>query len=148
VISHWYSGLPLTAYGYSFAYSNWEYYLTPRGSLGTGPSDYDADVHFGYPIKVGGRSTATISADIFNVLGRQAITVLDQRYNLIQDGSCAGIPDGDCNGDGGLMHNGNTIQPVAQLANPRATATNPDFLKAGTTFTGQRSLRLGVRFTW
>ena len=150
--THWYSGLPLTAYGYSFAYSNWEYYLTPRGSLGTGPSDYEADVHIGYPIKVGGRATATLNADIFNVLGRQAITVLDQRYNLIQDGSCAGIPDGDCNGDGGLQHNGNTLQPVAQLANPRATATNPDFLKAsantGTPFTGQRSLRLGIRFTW
>jgi len=148
VITHWYSGLPLTAYGYSFAYSNWEYYLTPRGSLGTGPSDYEADVHFGYPIKVGGRALATINADIFNVLGRQSITVLDQRYNLIQDGNCAGIPDGDCNGDGGLLHNGNTINPVAQLSDPRATATNPDFLKAGSNFTGQRSLRLGVRFTW
>jgi hypothetical protein len=148
VISHWYSGLPLTAYGYSFAYSNWEYYLTPRGSLGTGPSDYDADLHFGYPVKIGGRALATINADIFNVLGRQAITVLDQRYNLIQDGACGGIPAALCNGDGGLEHNGSTIQPISQLPDPRATATNPDFLKAGTAFTGQRSLRLGVRFTW
>ena len=86
--------------------------------------------------------------DVFNVLGRQAITVLDQRYNLVQDGVCAGIPAAACNGDGGLQHNGNTLQPVAQLANPIATATNPDFLKAGTGFTGQRSLRLGVRFTF
>ncbi len=39
--THWYSGLPLTAQGYSFAYSNWEYYLTPRGALGFGPSDYE-----------------------------------------------------------------------------------------------------------
>jgi len=150
--THWYSGLPLTAYGYSFAYSNWEYYLTPRGSLGRGPSDYEADLHFGYPVKVGGHATANLSADIFNVLGRQAITVLDQRYNLQKDGFCAGIPDGDCNGDGGLLHNGSTLQPVAQLANARASATNPDFLKAsantGTPFTGQRSLRLGIRFTW
>jgi len=105
-------------------------------------------LHFGYPIKIGGRARATINADIFNVLGRQAITVLDQRYNLIQDGACAGIPADDCNGDGGLLHNGNTLQPVAQLSDPRATATNPDFLKAGSNFTGQRSLRLGVRFTW
>ena len=37
-----------------FAYANWEYYLTPRGSLGYGPSDYEADVHVGYPIKFGG----------------------------------------------------------------------------------------------
>ncbi len=33
--THWFSGTPLNAYGYSFAYANWEYYLTPRGSLGT-----------------------------------------------------------------------------------------------------------------
>jgi Carboxypeptidase regulatory-like domain/TonB dependent receptor len=148
VVSHWYSGVPETAYGYSFAYQNWEYYLTPRGSLGTGPSDYDADVHIGYPIKVGGHARATINADIFNVLGRQAITVFDQRYNLTQDGHCAGIPAANCNGDGGLLAQPNSIIPVAQLANPIATATNPDFLKAGTNFTGQRSLRLGVRFTF
>jgi len=148
IITHWYSGVPETAYGYSFAYANWEYYLTPRGSLGTGPSDYEADLHFAYPIKVGGRARVNIMGDVFNVLGRQAITVLDQRYNLVQDGVCAGIPAAACNGDGGLQHNGNTLQPVAQLANPIATATNPDFLKAGTGFTGQRSLRLGVRFTF
>jgi hypothetical protein len=50
------------------------------------------------------------------------------------------------------MHDGGTLQPIAQLANPKATATNPDFLtksaNTGTPFTGQRSLRLGIRFTW
>ena len=51
--THWYSGLPLNAYGYSFAYQNWEYYLAPRGSLGTGPSDWEADVQVGYPIRFG-----------------------------------------------------------------------------------------------
>ena len=51
---HWYySGFPLNAYGYSFAYANWEYYLVPRGSLGRGPADYEADLHVGYPIKLG-----------------------------------------------------------------------------------------------
>jgi hypothetical protein len=150
VITHWYSGLPETAFGYSFTYANWEYYLTPRGSLGTGPADYEADLHFGYPIKLGGHARATVLADTFNLLGRQAITTLDQRYNLVQDGSCAGIPNPDvnCNGDGGLMHAGSTLNPVTQLANPKQTATNPDFLKAGTGFTGQRSLRLGVRITF
>jgi hypothetical protein len=148
VISHWYSGVPETAYGYSFGYANWEYYLTPRGSLGKGPSDYEADLGIHYPIKLGGRARATLNADIFNVLGRQSITVLDQRYNLPQDGHCAGIPGAICNGDGGLAALPNSINPVAQLANPAATATNPDFLKAGSNFTGQRSLRIGVRFTF
>ena len=30
--TYWLSGMPLNAYGYSFAYQNWEYYLAPRGS--------------------------------------------------------------------------------------------------------------------
>ena len=47
------TGTPLTAYGYSFLYSNWEYYLTPRGSLGENPDEYEVDLHLGYPIKLG-----------------------------------------------------------------------------------------------
>ena len=30
--STWLSGFPLNAYGYSFGYANWEYYVVPRGS--------------------------------------------------------------------------------------------------------------------
>jgi hypothetical protein len=158
--THWYSGLPLTAYGYSFAYSNWEYYLTPRGALGFGPSDYEADLHFGYPIKVGANSSLMVLGDIFNVMNRQAITQLDTRYNLQSGGACSGIPAAACNGDGGLAHAGATLNPIQQLANPVATATNPDFLKAGAQvaagisgvgpqgYTGQRALRLGVKITF
>jgi hypothetical protein len=145
VSTRWYSGLPLTAYGYSFAYASWEYYLTPRGSLGRGPGEYETDVHIGYPIKIGPTASATIIGDVFNLFNRQAITTLDQRYNLVSGGACSGIPAALCNGDGGLQHNGATINPIAQLSNPTATATNADFLKAGTGFTGQRSLRVGVR---
>ena len=76
----WLSGLPLTAYGYSLAYSNWEYYLTPRGSLGYGPADYEMDVHVGYPIKLGSSGArANLLLDVFNLFNRQSITVLDQR---------------------------------------------------------------------
>ena len=49
---------------------------------------------------------------------------LDQRYKLILDGACAGIPDGICKG-GGLVTQGNNLTPLAQLANPSLTATNP-----------------------
>ena len=92
-------------------------------------------------------------ADIFNLFNRQAITQFDERYNLISDGSCAGIPDGLCNGDGGIVTTGNSLTPAGAITNPRATATNPDYLKTGPDsqtrgFTGQRSLRLGVRFTF
>ena len=83
--------------------------------------------------------------DVFNLLDRQSIVTLDQRYNL-ETARCAGIPDDLCNGDGGLLHDGASLTPVGQLDNPRATATNPDFLRAGTQFTPQRSIRLGLRY--
>jgi len=147
---HWYSGLPLTAYGYSFAYANWEYYLTPRGSLGYGPSDWEMDLHAGYPVKIGSSMKANILLDVFNVFNRQGATILDQRYNLQKDGACAGVPSAQCNGDGGFIALPNTTTAVGSLANPRATATNPDFLKegVGTQFTLPRSLRIGVRLTF
>ena len=44
-----------------------------------------------------------------------------------------------------LEHDGAPLNPVGQLENPRATATNPDFLKRGTLFTAPRSVRFGLR---
>ena len=74
-------------------------------------------------------------ADIFNLFNRQAITQFDERYNLISDGGCAGIPDGLCNGDGGIATTGNSLTPAGSITDPRATATNPDYLKKGIGFT-------------
>jgi hypothetical protein len=146
--TYWFSGLPLTAYGYSFAYANWEYYLTPRGSLGRGPANWEANLHVDYPIKVGAKQRLNIMVDAFNVFNRQANIQLDQRYNLVQDGPCAGVPGSLCNGDGGIATVPNTLTPVGQLSNPAASATNPDFLKKGTNFTLPRSVRVGLRFTF
>jgi outer membrane receptor protein involved in Fe transport len=154
------SGFPLNAYGYSPGYQNYEFYLVPRGSLGRGPAEYEADLHFGYPIAMG-NSRLNLILDIFNVLDRQAATRLDERYNLSSDGNaCAGIPadpefdlgkpENFCGSGGGLHYaaTGEVPRPVHQLANPRATATNPDFLTGGTQFTQPRSFRLGVRFSF
>jgi hypothetical protein len=148
---HVYAGTPLTAYGYSFGYANWEYALTPRGSLGTGPSDYEADVHIGYPVKLGGSAKANILLDIFNVLNRQGKTQLDQRYNLALNGACGGVPASICNGDGGLLAKPNSTDPAGSLSNPTATAPNPDFLKAAAdslSTTRPRAIRFGVRLTF
>lgn len=149
------SGTPLTAMGYSFLYANWEYYLTPRGSLGRGPADYEADLHLGYPIQLGGVEL-NLLVDVFNVFDRQSATRLDNRYNLPEDGHCAGFPgalnaDGLsvlCNQDNGWDNVVGTLNPVGTLTDARATATNPDFLEAGTLFTAPRSIRLGVRLSF
>jgi hypothetical protein len=119
--------------------------LVPRGSLGRGPSDWDADLHVAYPVRFGGARNLSLIADIFNIFDRQAITQLDQRYNLSSDLPCAGLED-FCNGDGGIATTGNNLTPAGTLTNPRSTAPNPDFLRNGIAFTGQRSIRLGVRF--
>jgi len=150
--AHWESGLPLTAYGYEHAgYRNWEYYLTTRGALGRGPSDYEADVHLGYPIPLGG-SHLNLLFDVFNVFNRQSITALDNRFNLATDGSCQNIVSASganiCNGFGGIGNAPGTTNAIGQLGNARTQATNPSFLKAGTSFTGVRSIRLGARWTF
>jgi hypothetical protein len=146
--THWYSGIPKNAYGYSFAYANWEYYLVPRGSLGRHPSDYETDLNLSYPIKLGDRSRLNLVAAVFNLFDRQSIIQYDERYNLVQDGPCAGVPDAICNGDGGILNRPGTVDPAGTIPNPLATATNPDYLKKGIAFTGQRSLRVGVRLTF
>src|SRR4029450_11128035 len=148
---HWSSGLPNNAYGYSFAYNNWEYYLVERGSLGRGPTDWEADLQISYPIRLGADRRLNLIANIFNLFDRQAINQFDQRYNLISSGVCGGIADGLCNGDGGILTTGNSLTPAGVISNPRATAPNPDFLIQGPDsqrggFTGQRSIQLGVRF--
>jgi Carboxypeptidase regulatory-like domain/TonB dependent receptor/TonB-dependent Receptor Plug Domain len=146
--AHYASGVPLTAYGYSFAYANWEYYLTPRGSLGRGPAEYEMDFHIGYPIRTGA-ARVTIVADVFNALNLQRKILLDNRYNLAEDQSCAGVPDAICNGDGGLLAKpGDITQPQTQLTNPRATATNPTFLKGGFAYTDPRTIRVGAKISF
>jgi hypothetical protein len=152
---HWESGLPLTGLGYEFAgYRNYEYYLTERGALGRGPSDYEADVHAGFPIAFGG-SRLTLIADVFNIFNRQSATSLDQRMNLNQDGACAvfvkAFGANGCdksNGFGGWANILGTTQPVGAFTDARAAATNPSFLKQGVAFTGARSIRLGARWTF
>jgi hypothetical protein len=144
--THYFSGMPLTAYGLSFTYGSWEYYLTPRGSLGNSAADAEADIHANYPIRLHGEQRLNLVMNVFNLLNRQAPIELDQRYNLYQQDVCAGIPDGLCNGDGGLLAQPYSLTPIGQLSNPRATATNPDFLKKGITFTPPRSVQIGARF--
>ena len=62
------------------------------------------DIHASYPVKFHGGPQLQLLMNAFNLFNRQAAIELDQRYNLVQDDICAGIPDGLCNGDGGLSH--------------------------------------------
>ena len=153
---YWQSGVPLTGQGYEFAgYRNYEYYLTERGELGRGPSDYEADLHLGFPIAFGTDRRLSLLLDVFNIFNKQSITNLDNRMNLSSNAPCqvfqrdfgAGAAD-VCNGFGGWANVPGTNRPAGRFADARLAATNPDFLKAGTGFTGVRSIRLGARFSF
>jgi hypothetical protein len=146
--THWYSGLPENALGFSTAYFSNQYHVVPRGSVGRNPPDFEADAHLGYPIRLGREVRLQVLADVFNVFNRQAVIRYDDRYNLIQDGPCGGLPAGLCTEDGGLRTRPGTLDAIASVSDPRRTATNPDYLRGGVAFTKPRSLRLGARLTF
>jgi hypothetical protein len=75
------TGTPLTSYGYSDAYSRYEFFLTGRGDIGRNPSSYEADVHFGYPLALG-PVTVNFLLDVFNVLNSQQAVLVDQRWGF------------------------------------------------------------------
>jgi hypothetical protein len=79
--AYWRSGTPITRYGYSDAYSRYEFFLTKRGAEGRTPSNYDVDLHFGYPLNLGG-AKLNLLLDIFNVLNTQRPVLLDQRWGF------------------------------------------------------------------
>src|SRR4029450_11412678 len=62
----WLAGTPLNAYGYSFAYQNWEYYLAPRGSVGRGPSDWETDLQARDPVRFAGSKRRSLHGDLFH----------------------------------------------------------------------------------
>ena len=146
--TYWLSGMPLNAYGYSFAYANWEYYLAPRGSLGRGPSEWEASLQAQYPIRFGDNKRLNLVLDVFNLFDRQKPIQLDERFNLSLHGRCSSVPAAQCNGDNGWLTQPDTLIPVGSLSNPRGTAPNPDYLRKGVVFTQPRSIRFGVRFQW
>jgi hypothetical protein len=81
--AYWRSGTPLTRYGYSDAYGRYEFFLDNRGSEGRSPSNYDIDVHLGYPITLG-PATVNVLLDVFNVLNSQRPILLDQRWGFAE----------------------------------------------------------------
>jgi hypothetical protein len=74
------TGAPLTRYGFSNAYSRYEFFLTERGGDGRMPADYEVDLHLGYPLALG-PVTVRFLVDVFSLLNAQKPLLLDERYN-------------------------------------------------------------------
>ncbi|HKS26095.1 MAG TPA: TonB-dependent receptor [Thermoanaerobaculia bacterium] len=89
--AYWRSGTPLTRYGYSDAYGRYEFFLNERGAEGRTPSNYDADLHLGYPIAFHG-TTINLLLDVFNILNTQRAVLLDQRWGFTEDDNKSPTP--------------------------------------------------------
>ena len=89
--AYWRSGTPLTRYGYSDAYGRYEFFLTQRGSEGRTPTNYDADVHLGYPISVSAVKV-NLLVDIFNILNTQRAVLLDERWGFQEADNASPAP--------------------------------------------------------
>jgi outer membrane receptor for ferrienterochelin and colicin len=104
LLGYYRTGTPLTRYGYSDVYGRYEFFLTKRGAEGRTPDNYEADLHLGYPIRLG-PVTVNLLADVFNLINAQRPILLDQRYNIAEFadasyicGSNPSSPDeGNCN---------------------------------------------------
>ena len=75
------TGTPITRYGYSDAYGRYEFFLDKRGSEGRMPSNYEADLHLGYPLNVKA-VTINVLLDMFDLLNAQRPILLDQRWGF------------------------------------------------------------------
>jgi hypothetical protein len=96
--AYWRSGTPLTRYGYSDAYGRYEFFLTERGAEGRGPSNYDLDLHLGYPITLG-RATVNVLLDIFSVFNTQRPVLVDQRWGFSEADNHKSTPSNPHYGD-------------------------------------------------
>jgi hypothetical protein len=74
------TGTPVSRLGYSVAYDRWEFFILPRGTDGSVPSNYEVDLHLGYPLQIG-PVTVNALVDIFQLLNSQRPIFLNEQYN-------------------------------------------------------------------
>jgi len=136
------TGTPVTAMGYSVAYSNWEYYLSERGAFGRVDDQYEADLHVGYPLKLGDKFEVNLLLDIFNLLDAQTEILREVRYT---DASEA-CPFG-CVIDWVTGQQFPPLTPGNDANNPQGAVRSSSFNTARA-WTDPRRVRFGVRLSW
>jgi hypothetical protein len=134
--AYWQKGRPLGAQGWSDAYRNNELWLTQRGALGSMPNEYEMDLHFAYPLRLGDTMNLTFMIDIFNALDRQGATDIDQLYDLSQGQLVPNRP-------GCEAYVGQSFSTSV----PTQCAPNPDYQKP-LAWQGPRFARLGIKFSF
>ncbi len=91
VSGYYRSGTPVTRYGFFDGYGRYELFLTKRGAEGRTPSNYEMDVHLGYPLDVG-PAKINFLLDVFNLLNTQRAVLLDQRWGFQEADNASPTP--------------------------------------------------------
>ena len=140
------SGVPLSRQGYYNSFYPTELFLDQRGSNGRTPTEYEANLSLAYNINVG-PVTVTPQLYIFNLLNRQMVTGVDQRYNIfgtyVTDKKSpffgqAGIKPGDTDPSSGITCPATATAPCTD---------NADYRKA-TARVGARTLRAALKISF
>jgi carboxypeptidase family protein/TonB-dependent receptor-like protein len=139
------SGVPTSRTGRYNTNYPFELFLDPRGSDGRLPTDYEANISLAYNLNIG-PVTVTPQLYIFNLLNRQTITGIDQRFN--PNGSYVTTKTSPFFGQNGVEPGKKA--PDGTLCPADSTgpcSDNQDYRKV-TTRTGARFLRAALKITF
>jgi len=137
-------GVPITAMGYSTAYSNWEFYMSQRGvGYGRVDSQWEADVHLGYPVRLGNDLELNLMLDIFSLFNNQGETLRDMRYTTAASGSTYE----DAGGSSVIDYETGEPIPPLNVDDTGRPPTNPGWNTA-TRWQPPTTVRLGVRLSF
>jgi Carboxypeptidase regulatory-like domain/TonB dependent receptor/TonB-dependent Receptor Plug Domain len=139
------SGIPASRLGYYNGFYPDLLYLDQRGSNGRLPTDYEANLSLAYNVNIG-PVTVTPQVYIFNVLNRQTITGIDERFN--PNGSFVTTKTSPFYGQGGVEPGktgpDGTLCPASSSG---PCSDNQDYRKA-TTRVGTRLIRAALKITF
>jgi hypothetical protein len=139
------SGVPTSRTGYYNSFYTSELFLDTRGSDGRLPTDYETNLSLSYNFAFG-PVTVTPQLYIFNVLNRQTVTGIDDRFNI--NGTFVTTPGTPFYGQAGVEPG--KAGPDGTICPPTSSgpcSDNPDYRKA-TERVGSRLLRAALKITF
>ena len=136
------TGTPITAMGYSDGYANWEYYLSERGAFGEVDDAYEADLHIGYPLKLGDKFELNLLLDVFNLFDAQTEILRENRATAAFEQGRPGVPHGQVIN----WETGEELAPITP-GNLQGLVLTSSFNTARA-WTSPRRVRFGVRLSW
>ncbi len=119
-----------------------EYYLSERGAFGDVDDAYEADLHVGYPLKLGDKFEVNLLLDVFNLLDAQTEILRENRYTIADEPNAFGTVI-----DWNTGQEFAPITPSTGAGNPQGAIQTSSFNTARA-WTSPRRVRFGVRLSW